>query len=101
MHPGSYGSLPAPVIQACSKLDTELEGNPDKFILITFRERLKVIRARVAKVINAETDEVVVVPNATHGLNTVLRNIDWKSGDIIIKSEFFIFFFSFLASDIN
>lgn len=87
MHTGSYGSLPAPVIQACSKIDAELEGNPDKFIRVAFSEKIKAIRARVAKVINAETDEVVVVPNTTHGVNTVLRNIDWKAGDVIIKSE--------------
>lgn len=89
MWPGSYGSIPTPVAQACAKLDAELEGNPDKFIRITFLGLIKGIRARVAKFINAETDEVVIVPNTTHGVNTVLRNIEWKDGDIMIKSEFY------------
>ena len=44
-------------------------------------------RARVAKLIGAETDEVVFVPNATHGVNTVLRNFEWHEGDVLIDSE--------------
>ena len=43
-------------------------------------------RERVANLIGAGVDECVLVPNATHGVNTVLRNIDWKKGDVIVQS---------------
>lgn len=42
------------------------------------------LRQTVAKLIGAELDEVVLVPNATHALNTVLRNFEWREGDVIV-----------------
>jgi hercynylcysteine S-oxide lyase len=68
-----------------------MESNPDKFLRYDFRQLSPINRARVAKLIGAETDEVVLVPNATHGVNTVLKNINWKAGDYMIQSKSFIF----------
>lgn len=45
---------------------------------------LLLLRETVAKLIGAELDEVVFVPNATHALNTVLRNFEWREGDVIV-----------------
>ncbi|THU76340.1 PLP-dependent transferase [Dendrothele bispora CBS 962.96] len=33
---------------------------------------------------DVSVDEVVCVPNASHGINTVLRNFIWEEGDILI-----------------
>jgi selenocysteine lyase/cysteine desulfurase len=41
-------------------------------------------RAAVAKILNAPVEGVVFVPNATTGVNTVLRNIVWNKGDEIL-----------------
>lgn len=38
----------------------------------------------MADFIRADLDEVVIVPNATTGLNTVLRNLVFKPGDKIV-----------------
>jgi hercynylcysteine S-oxide lyase len=35
-------------------------------------------RAAVAKLIDAPAETVVFVPNATTGVNTVLRNLQWN-----------------------
>ena len=35
----------------------------------------------------AASDELVVVPDATHGINTVLRNFEWKEGDVIVDGQ--------------
>ena len=43
-------------------------------------------RERIARLIGAHVDECVLVPNAIHGVNTILRNIGWKKGDVILKS---------------
>lgn len=43
-------------------------------------------RGLLADFIGAKEDEVVLVPNATHGLNTVLRNFEWREGDILLGS---------------
>ena len=66
------------------------ESTPDPFIRYTYPKLLDESRAAVAKVINAPVDGVVFVPNATTGVNTVLRNIVWNEGDEILyfKYEF-------------
>ncbi len=45
---------------------------------------LNQVRTSLAEMIGADLGEVVLVPNATHGINTILRNIDWEDGDIIV-----------------
>ena len=68
----------------------QCESTPDPFIRYTYPKLLDESRAAVAKVINAPVDGVVFVPNATTGVNTVLRNIVWNEGDEILyfKYEF-------------
>lgn len=43
-------------------------------------------RGLIADLIGADLDEVVFVPNTSHGMNTILRNIEWREGDIILES---------------
>lgn len=42
------------------------------------------IRAEVAPLIGAEVGDVVLVPNTTHGVNTIVYNLDWAPGDVIL-----------------
>jgi len=84
---GSYGSTPLPVLFKCSELTMLAERNPDKFHRIEYMPMLKEARKRVAELIGAEHDEVVLVPNATHGINTVLRNFEWREGDVLIGAS--------------
>ncbi|KAJ3537672.1 hypothetical protein NM688_g6644 [Phlebia brevispora] len=81
---GSYGSLPLPVLAECSKLSLLSEQNPDRFHRITYMPLLDEARRQVAEIIGAKHDEVVLVTNTTHGLNTVLRNIEWREGDVLL-----------------
>ncbi|KAF9649870.1 PLP-dependent transferase [Thelephora ganbajun] len=83
---GSYGSMPIPVSEACKAIADEVEANPDKFIRLTYEAPWIRCRERIANLIGADVGECVLVPNATLGVNTVLRNIDWKEGDFIIKT---------------
>ncbi|TFK49642.1 PLP-dependent transferase [Heliocybe sulcata] len=81
---GAYGSQPLPVAAECAKISAEIEGCPDRFMRLTYQARLERSRLLVANLIGAEVDECVLVPNATHGLNTILRNFEWHEGDIIV-----------------
>ena len=83
---GSYGSIPIPVSQACKIITDEVERNPDKFIRLTYEAQWIRCRERIASLIGGHVDECVLVPNTTIGVNTVLWNIEWKKGDVIIKS---------------
>ncbi|KIM79204.1 hypothetical protein PILCRDRAFT_823789 [Piloderma croceum F 1598] len=84
MLPGSYGSLSKPVLQARNELTTLIERNPDKFMRLTFLPLFMHVRERLAKLIGAETDELVLIPNASHGINTVLWNFEWLPSDILV-----------------
>ncbi|EJU03251.1 PLP-dependent transferase [Dacryopinax primogenitus] len=81
----SYGSLPIPVLRATEKLAVQVEQKPDLFIRNTARKMLQEVRARVAQVVNADVDECVIITNATHGINTILFNIDWQPGSRLMK----------------
>ncbi|KAJ7492082.1 PLP-dependent transferase [Mycena latifolia] len=81
---GSYGSLPLPVIEACKILDSEAESSPDRWIRFGYLPRLTAVRQRIAATIGAKAEECVLVPNASHGISTVLRNIEWQKDDIIV-----------------
>jgi len=73
-------------MQACKAITDEVEANPDKFLRLKYSTQLTQCRERVARLIGANLDECVLVLNAIHGINTVLRNFDWKKGDVILKS---------------
>ncbi|KAJ7790056.1 PLP-dependent transferase [Mycena olivaceomarginata] len=80
----SYGSLPLPVMEACRVLDSEAESSPDRWMKFTYPPRLINVRQQIAALIGAETDECVLVPNASHAISTVLGNIEWQEDDIIV-----------------
>lgn len=46
-------------------------------------------RRLVAELVGAEEDEIVFVANATSGINTILRNFEWKEGDILFGGRIF------------
>ena len=80
---GSYGTTPKPVLEAVIELTLEIESNPDLFHRLSYQERLVGVREKLARLIGAKTDEVVLVPNASTGINTVLRNFEWEKDDQI------------------
>lgn len=81
---GSYGSPPLAVIEAKEKLARQMEAFIDVYMRRKIQPMLVDVRKQLARLLNADTDEVVLVPNATHGVNTVAVNMDWKDGDVIV-----------------
>ncbi|KAI1759771.1 putative aminotransferase family protein [Hypoxylon sp. FL1150] len=82
---GSYGTAPVPVIRAHSALRAEADAAPDPFIALDFHARLEAQRRLAAGVLHCgDVDELVFVPNATTGSDTVLKNIVWEEGDVAL-----------------
>lgn len=81
---GSFGAYPAHVKYALRKYQDETEATPDPFIRHTQGELIDKSRVATAKVLNVPVQEVVLVKNATTGVNTVLRNLSYKEGDVLI-----------------
>jgi Selenocysteine lyase len=72
------------VREAFRKFQDEAEAQPDSFIRWEQPKGIDESRAAVAKLLNVPTNECVLVKNATTGVNTVLRNLAFKEGDVIV-----------------
>lgn len=55
-----------------------------KFLTPDLTELLLQARSAVAPLLGADAEEVVFVPNALSGINTVLRNLEYVEGDLIL-----------------
>ncbi|KAJ7258089.1 PLP-dependent transferase [Mycena haematopus] len=81
---GAYGSLPLPVLAACNKLTMQVESNPDLFVRVDQTELITKCRAQISKFVGAKINEIVLVRNTSHGLNTIMRSFEWNAGDVIV-----------------
>ncbi|KAL1956912.1 hypothetical protein VTO42DRAFT_6659 [Malbranchea cinnamomea] len=81
---GSFGTSPLFVRNIQRKLNDEEDAAPDRYIRYIRPQSLQASREAVAKILNVPVNEVVFVPNATTGVNTVLRNLVFTPGDVII-----------------
>ncbi len=85
---GSYGSLPWPVSMWCSALSNKIKSNSDLFMRLIYWPMLITVRERVTSFIGvSDINEVVLVPNTSHGVNTVLKNFIWEAGHVIVTCE--------------
>jgi len=85
---GSYGTTPKPVLEAINQLTIKIETNPDLFHRVEYKPLLVNARQKVADLIGAKLDEVVLVSNASMGVDTILRNFDWEEGDVIFACAY-------------
>ncbi|EXJ95033.1 hypothetical protein A1O1_00151 [Capronia coronata CBS 617.96] len=81
---GSFGTYSLPVRNALRGYQKLAEAAPDKFLRYQYVDLLDKSRERVARLLNVPSDECVFVQNATSGVNTVLRNLQYKEKDCII-----------------
>ncbi|CAK3811454.1 PLP-dependent transferase [Lecanosticta acicola] len=81
---GSFGTYPAGVKAVQRKFQDDCEARPDQFIRYEFPRRNDEARGAVAGILGVDSETCVFVPNATTGVNTVLRNIVYQPGDVII-----------------
>lgn len=81
---GSFGACPKLILDEQTKLRTSLESDPVTFMESTARELWAESLVRLSKFINADSEGMTFVTNATSGVNTVLKSLDLKPNDEII-----------------
>ncbi|KAF2628995.1 PLP-dependent transferase [Macroventuria anomochaeta] len=81
---GSFGTYPLPVRTALRSFQDAAESRPDDFIRYKYPVYINSSRTAVGEVINAPPKTVVFIPNATTGVNTVLRSLKFEEGDHIL-----------------
>lgn len=84
---GSYGACPRPVLEAQRALIDHLESDPVRFLSREFEPRLDAARAAVAAFLHADPAGLVVVPNATTGVATVLGSLRLRPGDELLTTD--------------
>lgn len=84
---GTFGSCPRPILELQTRLREQLERQPLHFLDDELEERLDTARAGLARFLGAQPLDVAFVPNATTGVNTVLRSIDLRPGDEILVTD--------------
>ena len=84
---GSFGSCPRPVLEFQRRMRNRLERQPVQFFVRDLEPLLDQARGALAKFLGAEADDLVFVPNATAGVNTVLRSLRFKRGDELLVTN--------------
>jgi isopenicillin-N epimerase len=72
---GSFGSCPLPVLEFQRALRDRMERQPVQFLVRDLEPMFDEARAALAQFTGARTPDLVFVPNATSGVNTVLRSL--------------------------
>jgi isopenicillin-N epimerase len=84
---GSYGAAPKPVFEAYQSWQLRLERQPVLFLGRELPELMRESRAALGEYLNADPDDLVYIPNATHGINIVARSLDLKPEDEILTTD--------------
>ena len=83
---GSFGACPTAVLDRQALLRAEMEREPVRFML-SLGERLTGVRAALAIHLGADPEDLALVPNATTGVNTVLRSLILAEHDEIVLTN--------------
>lgn len=84
---GSFGACPRPVFEQYQYWQRELERQPVNFIARRLPDLLAEARQALAKFINAPADNLTFVPNATYGINVVVRSLDLQPEDEVLTTD--------------
>jgi len=84
---GSFGACPTPVLEAQTRLRDRLERGPVQFLLRELDELVASALAETANFVGVDPDDLVFVPNATTGVNTILRSLSFEAGDELLTTS--------------
>jgi len=81
---GSFGAAPKVVLAKQNELRTQLEREPVRFMVRELEPLLDDARATLAAFVGAGPAAIAFVPNATAGVNAVLRSLDLDRHDELL-----------------
>jgi len=84
---GSFGATPVAVLAAQRAWQDRLEAEPVRFFLRELPPALAEVRARLGAFLGADPDDLALVTNASTGVNTVLRSLEFASGDELLTTD--------------
>eukprot|EP00026_Physarum_polycephalum_P007831 Phypoly_transcript_07899.p1 GENE.Phypoly_transcript_07899~~Phypoly_transcript_07899.p1 ORF type:complete len:411 (+),score=58.21 Phypoly_transcript_07899:35-1234(+) len=84
MNHGSFGTTPISVLEKQREYVDLMEARPDVWYRKTYRELVVETRKQLAACFNAEEEGLILVENASTGVNSVLRALKWHEEDAIL-----------------
>ena len=84
---GSFGACPRRVLEVQNEWRERMERQPLQFLARELEPQLDAARAALAHFVGANSEDLVFVPNATQGVNTVLRSLAFQSGDELLVTD--------------
>ncbi len=84
---GSFGACPRAVLDAQTAARARLEAGTMRWFVLEYLPALDAARDAAATFVGADPDGFVFVPNATHGVATVLANLRLSAGDELLTTD--------------
>ncbi|HEX7152346.1 MAG TPA: aminotransferase class V-fold PLP-dependent enzyme [Thermoanaerobaculia bacterium] len=84
---GSFGATPKHVLAKQDEYRHRMENEPVRFFVRELEALLDEARDDVARFLNAEPEGLAFVPNATAGVNAVLRSLDLDKHDELLVTD--------------
>ncbi|HEY3243486.1 MAG TPA: aminotransferase class V-fold PLP-dependent enzyme, partial [Phycisphaerae bacterium] len=84
---GSFGACPLAVLEAQRRFRDQMERQPLRFFVRELEPLLDAARTELAGFIGAQPQDVAFVPNATAGVNAVLRSLAFAPGDELLTTD--------------
>lgn len=82
---GSFGATPKVVTARQIELMALQEAHPDRWFRKTYYEFIAASRARLAALVNAPLEDLVLIENASAAVNSVLRSYPFCAGEGILR----------------
>src|SRR6185436_15742557 len=84
---GSFGATPRVVLDKQSEYRAQLEREPVRFFVRELEPMLDAARRELGSFIGADPEGLAFLPNATAGVNAVLRSLDFDKHDELLVTN--------------
>jgi isopenicillin-N epimerase len=84
---GSFGACPRAVFERYQAWQRELERQPVEFLGRRIAPLLAEVRLALGEYVGADPDDLVLVPNATSGVNVAARSLRLEPGDEVLSTD--------------
>jgi isopenicillin-N epimerase len=84
---GAFGACPQPVLKSQNEWRMRMERQPLQFLVREMESEMDAAREVLAQFVGSEMDDLAFVPNATSGVNAVLRSLPFQRGDELLVTD--------------
>jgi isopenicillin-N epimerase len=84
---GSFGACPRYILDVQAKVRSQLENEPLRFFNREWEPLIDASREKLAAFVGADVEDLVFVPNATTGVNAVLRSLSFQPVDELLTTN--------------